>query len=116
MKDAIQTFSKELVVSQDNFKSEERTYLNYPMRAVLLILIIQREQPISIGSKVLLENHSRSLLISKKLQSLRSGPYTVTKHITNTTYEIQGYETPQKRAVHRNHIVEYFPKEREHNP
>ena len=113
MKDAIQTFSKELVVSQDNFKSEARTYLNYPMRAVLLILIIQREQPISIGSKVLLGNHSKSLLISKKLQSLRSGPYTVTKHITNTTYEIQGYETPQKRAVHRNHIVEYFPKERE---
>ena len=31
MKDAIQTFSKELVVSQDNFKSEDRTYLNYPM-------------------------------------------------------------------------------------
>ena len=36
MKDAIQTFSKELVVSQDNFKSEDRTYLNYPMRAVYL--------------------------------------------------------------------------------
>ena len=36
MKDAIQTFSKELVVSQDNFKSEDRTYLNYPMRTVYL--------------------------------------------------------------------------------
>ena len=31
-------------------------------------------RPISIGSKVRLENHSKSLLISKKLQSLRSGP------------------------------------------
>ena len=73
-------------------------------------------RPISIGSKVLLENHSKSLLISKKLQSLRSGPYTVTKHITNTTYEVQGDETQQKRVVQRNHIVEYFPKEREIQP
>ena len=53
-------------------------------------------QPISIGSRVLLENNIKSLLISKKLQSLRSSPYTVTKHITNTTYEIQGDETQQK--------------------
>ena len=36
MKKAIQTFSKELVVSQDSFKSEDRTYLNYPMRTVYL--------------------------------------------------------------------------------
>ena len=36
MKKAIQTFSKELVVSQDNFKSEDRPYLNYPMRTVYL--------------------------------------------------------------------------------
>ena len=42
-------------------------------------------RPISIGSKVLLENHSKSLLISKTLKSLRCGPYTVTKHMTNTT-------------------------------
>ena len=36
MKNAIQTFSKEFVVSQDNFKSEDRPYLNYPMRTVYL--------------------------------------------------------------------------------
>ena len=36
MKDAIKTFSKELVVSQDNFKSEDRTYLDYPMRTSYL--------------------------------------------------------------------------------
>ena len=32
----IQTFSKELVASQDNFKSEDRPYLNYPLRTVYL--------------------------------------------------------------------------------
>ena len=36
MRDAIQTFSKELVVSQDNFKSEDRPYLNSPKRTVYL--------------------------------------------------------------------------------
>ena len=36
MKNAIQPFSKELFVSQDNFKSEDRPYLNYPMRTVYL--------------------------------------------------------------------------------
>ena len=36
MKKAIQTFSKKLVVSQDNFKSEDRTYLIYLMRTVYL--------------------------------------------------------------------------------
>ena len=36
MKNAIQIFSKELVVSQDNFKREDRPYLNYPMRTVYL--------------------------------------------------------------------------------
>ena len=71
---------------------------------------------ISIGTKILLKNHSRNLLISKRLQSLRHGHYTVTKHITNTTHEIQRDETQQKRVVHRNNIVEYFPKEKEIQP
>ena len=36
MIDTIENFSKEFVVSQDNFKSEDRTDLNYPMRTVYL--------------------------------------------------------------------------------
>ena len=36
MKNAIQPFSKELFVSQDIFKSEDRPYLDYPMRTVYL--------------------------------------------------------------------------------
>ena len=51
---------------------------------------------IPIGNKVLLENHSKNLLKSKKLQELRSGPYTVVRQITNTTYEIQDDKTEQK--------------------
>ena len=36
MKDAIQTFSKELVVSQDNFKSWDSHHIYYPIRTVYL--------------------------------------------------------------------------------
>ena len=36
MKDAIQTFSKELVVSQDNFKSWDSHHIYYTIRTVYL--------------------------------------------------------------------------------
>ena len=68
-------------------------------------------KPIKIGPKVLLENQAKGLLKSKKLRELRSGPCTVTKQITNT-FEIVHDSTEQK-VVHRNHLVEYFPKEQE---
>ena len=70
-------------------------------------------EPIKIGRKVLLENRAKRLLKSKKLLELRSGPDTVTKQITNTTYEVVHETTEQKKVVHRNHLVEYFPKEQE---
>ena len=69
-------------------------------------------KPIKIGPKVLLENQAKGLLKSKKLLELRSGPYTVTKQITNT-FEIVHDSTEQKKVVQRNHLVEYSPKEQE---
>ena len=68
-------------------------------------------KPIPEGRKVLLENHSKGLLKSKKLQELRSGPHTVQRMLTNTTYEIQHVQTNEKKTVHRNHIVPYYQKE-----
>ena len=68
-------------------------------------------KPIPEGRKVLLENHSKGLLKSKKLQELRSGPCTVQRMLTNTTYEMQHGKTNEKKTVHTNHIVPYFPKE-----
>ena len=68
-------------------------------------------KPISEGRKVLLENHTKGLLKSKKLQELCSGPYTVQRMITDTTYEIQHDKTNEKKTVYKNHIVPYYPKE-----
>ena len=45
-------------------------------------------RPISVGRKVFLENHAQDFTKSQKLKQLRIGPFTVTKQITNTTYEI----------------------------
>ena len=70
-------------------------------------------QTIGIERIFLLENQSKSLHRFKKLQPIRSGPYTVTKHIANTEYEKQGEEIQQKRLVHRHQILECFPKENE---
>ena len=70
-------------------------------------------KPIKIGRKVLLENHAKDLLKTQNLLELRSGPYTVTKQINNTTYEIFHDLTEQRKLVHRNNLVEYFPKKQE---
>ena len=71
------------------------------------------EQPIKEGTKVLLENKSKPLLKSQKLLNLRSGLYTVIEKITEVTYGIQNDFKNEKKIVHRNHIVEYFPKEQQ---
>ena len=58
-----------------------------------------------------MENLSKGLLKSEKLQELRSGPITVQRMLTNTTYELQHDKTNEKKTVHRNHIVPYYPQE-----
>ena len=67
---------------------------------------------LEIGQKILYENHKQDLTRSQKLQQRRLGPFTVTKRITNTTYQIQDDKDPTViKTVHRNHLVEYYPKE-----
>ena len=67
---------------------------------------------IEIGQKVLYENHKQDFTRSQKLQQRRLGPFTVTKRITNTIYQIQDDKDPTIiKTVHRNHLVEYYPKE-----
>ena len=59
-----------------------------------------------------MENHSIEDGKSKKLQELRSGPYTVTNKVTNVNYEIQlDSDQTIKKTAHNNHLIEYFPIE-----
>ena len=61
---------------------------------------------------MLYENHRQDLSKSQKLQQSRLGQFTVTKRITNTTYRIQDDKDPTiLKTVHRNYLVEYYPKE-----
>ena len=67
---------------------------------------------LELGQKLLYENHRQDLSKSQKLQQRRLGPFTVTKRITSTTYQIQDDQDPAiVKTAHRNHLVEYFPKE-----
>ena len=67
---------------------------------------------LEIGQKVLYEIHKQDFTRSQKLQQRRLGPFTVTERITNTTYQIQDDRDPTViKTVHRNHLVEYYPKE-----
>ena len=66
---------------------------------------------LEIGRKVLYEDHKQHLTRSQKLQQQRLGPFTVTRRITNATYRIQDDRDPTViKTVHRNHLVEYYPK------
>ena len=47
-----------------------------------------------VGQKVLYEIHRQDLSKSQKLQQRRLGPFTVTKRITNTFYQIQNDKDP----------------------
>ena len=66
----------------------------------------------NVSQKVLYENHRQDLSKSQKLQQRRLGPFTVTKQVTSTTYQIQDDKEPfVMKTVHRNYLVEYYPKE-----
>ena len=61
-----------------------------------------------------MENHKIPFGKSQKLCELRSGPYKVTKVITKVNYEIALDADPTRtQVVHRNHFVEYFPRDNE---
>ena len=67
---------------------------------------------LEVGQKALYENHKQDLTPNQKLQQQRLGPSTVTKRITNATYEIQDDKDPTAiKTVHRKHLVEFYPKE-----
>ena len=65
---------------------------------------------LDVGQLVLMENHSFEDGKSKKLHELRSGPYEVTKKLTNVNYEKELVSNKTvKKVAHRNHLIEYFP-------
>ena len=73
---------------------------------------LQAGTHLEVGQKVLYENHKQDLTRSQKLQQRRLGTFTVTKRITNNTYQIQDDKDPTViKTVHRNHLVEYYPRE-----
>ena len=71
-------------------------------------------KPLRVEQKVVLENLINPFGKSQNLCELRSGPYIVTKVITKVNYEISFDAYPTRTpVVHRNHLVEYFPCDKE---
>ena len=67
---------------------------------------------LDVGQKVIYENHRQDLSKIQKLQQRGLGPFTVTEGVISTTYQIQDDKDPSIiKTVHRNHLVEYYPKE-----
>ena len=69
-------------------------------------------QHLEIGQKFFNEIHRQDLSKSQKLQQRRLGPFTVTKRVTNATYQIQDDKDHTiLKTLRQNHLVEYYPKE-----
>ena len=65
---------------------------------------------LKIGSFVLKPNFNTQKGISKKLHSLRKGPYQIIAKPTDVTYKI--IDSDQKEIVqHRNNLMPNYPKE-----
>ena len=108
--------SDELIARENDFKriysSTYQRYRQITSKAHEYRDRFKLGRPIKIGQKVFLENHTADLCRSQKLKQLRFGPFTVTKQITNTTYEIQEDANPDNiKVTHRNHLIEYIAKE-----
>ena len=71
-------------------------------------------KPLRVGQEIFLENHNVPFGKSQKLCEFRTGPYIVTEVITKLNYEIALDADPTRtQAVHRNHLVAYFPRDNE---
>ena len=69
-------------------------------------------QHLEIGQKILYEKQRQDLSKIQKFQQRRLGHFTVTKRVSNTSYQIQDDKNPTVlETVHRNHLVENYPKE-----
>ena len=74
-------------------------------------------QHLEIGQKVLHKIHRQNISKRRKLHQRLFGPFTVKKRVTNTTYQTQDDKDPTiLKTVHRNHLVEYYPKEETLHP
>ena len=65
---------------------------------------------LKIGTFVLIPNHNTQKGISKKLQSLRNGPYQIIAKPTDVTYKLTD-STKKEIIQHRNNLLPYYPKE-----
>ena len=68
----------------------------------------KRGHYLEIGQKVFYENPRQDFSKGQKLQQRQLRPFTVTKRVTNTTYQVHDDRDPTiLQIVHRNHLVEY---------
>ena len=65
---------------------------------------------LKIGTFVLIPNFNTQKGISKKLQTLRKGPYQITAKPTDVTYKLTD-STKKEIVQHRNNLLPYYPKE-----
>ena len=65
---------------------------------------------LKIGITVLIANFHTQKGISKKLESIRKGPYQIIAKPTEVTFKLTD-STKKEIVQHRNNLLPYYPKE-----
>ena len=68
-------------------------------------------KPLEKNTFVLVTNQQQVDGVSKKLLTLKTGPYLIIDKPTETTYILKD-NNKEQITIHRNHIVPYYPKEK----
>ena len=63
---------------------------------------------LKIGTYVLIPNFTTQKVISKKLQTLRKGPYQITDKPTDVTYKLSTDSDKKEMVQHRNNLLPYY--------
>ena len=68
-------------------------------------------KPLEKNTFVLITNQQQVDGVSKKLLTLKTGPYLIIDKLTETTYILKD-QNKEHVTIHRNHVVPYYPKEK----
>ena len=68
-------------------------------------------KPLEKNTFVLVTNQQQTEGVSKKLLPLKTGPFFIVDKPTETTYILRD-NNKEQIAIHRNHIVPYYPNEK----
>ena len=99
----------------DTYRTITRILQNRKKLTDEMNLRFRTAKPLEKNTFVLITNQQQIDGVSKKILPLKTGPYLIIDKPTETTYILKD-NNKEYITIHKNHIVQYYPKERHIKP